>query len=144
MQHKIKNAPLKIAALALSLFSIQAVADISVIVHPGNAVYLNKDDVARLFLGKQHSFKDGSVAVPVDQNEGSEIRDQFYVELVNKNASQLKSWWARLIFTGKGSPPRAVGTNDNVVLLVGSNPNMIGYVDSEKVDKSVRVVLTLD
>lgn len=144
MHHKKTISSLKSLALALALVSGQAMADISVIVHPGNQADLEKDDIARLFLGKQHSFADGSVAIPVDQTEGSEIRDQFYLELVKKNASQLKSWWARLIFTGKGSPPRTVGNDDNVMRLVGSNPNMIGYVDSEKVDKSVRVVLTLD
>lgn len=91
-------------------------------------------------MGKTKSFPDGSQAVPVDQNEGSATRATFNEKVLNKSDSQLKSYWSRLIFTGKGTPPKESGTDAEVKALVANNPNIIGYIDSAAVDASVKVV----
>jgi hypothetical protein len=59
-----------------------------------------------IFLGKTARFPDGSQAVPVDQSEGTIVRDEFYNKLVGKSAAQMKAYWSKIIFTGRGQPPR--------------------------------------
>jgi hypothetical protein len=57
----------------------------------------------------------------------------------------MKSMKSRLIFTGKGQPPKAVLDSDEVVELVGSDPSYIGYVDmnADSLPDNVKVVLTV-
>lgn len=132
-----------IAAAALGVCSA-SFAEVAVIVHPSAGIdSLTEDDVARLFLGKAKSFPNGTQAVPVNQDEGSPVREMFNEGVTKKNASQYKAYWSQLVFTGKGTPPKDVGGNAEVKSLIAANPNMIGYVDSSAVDGSVKVVYKL-
>ncbi|MFY9178342.1 MAG: phosphate ABC transporter substrate-binding protein [Venatoribacter sp.] len=121
--------------------SATAFAETAVIVSKDNAnSNLDKNQIEQIFLGKTSSFPDGAKAIPIDQNEGSATRDAFNDSVLGKNASQLKAYWSRLIFTGKGTPPKESGNDADVVGLVAKNPNLIGYVDASAVNDSVKVV----
>ena len=127
--------------LALSCASLSATAEVAVIVNSSNAnATMSSSDISRIFLGKSSKFPDGSQAKAVDQNDDSAARNEFNDKVLGKTASQLKSYWSRLIFTGKGTPPKQVGTDADVKAAVASNPSAIGYIDSSAVDASVKVV----
>jgi len=129
-------------AIAATLFIGAAVhAEVAVIVSASNGNgSLDQDTISRIFLGKTSNFPDGSQAIPVDQTEGSTSRDSFNDKVLGKSSSQLKAYWSRLIFTGKGTPPKESGTDADIKALVAKNPNLVGYVDSSVVDGSVKVV----
>ncbi|WP_419813255.1 phosphate ABC transporter substrate-binding protein [Bacterioplanoides sp.] len=132
---------LKTMTLA-SVFAAAIVqAEVAVIVSANNAnASLDQDTISRIFLGKTKNFPDGSQAVPVDQDAGSASRESFNGTVLGKSSSQLKAYWSRLIFTGKGTPPKESGDDAAVKNLVAQNPNLVGYVDSSVVDGSVKVV----
>lgn len=115
-------------------------AGVAVIVHPSNANALNEASISRIFLGKKKSFPDGSEAIPVDQAEGAVARSTFVATILKKNDQQIKAYWAQLLFTGKGTPPKQSGSDTDVRKLVSENPALIGYIDSGAVDGSVKVV----
>ena len=48
-------------------------------------------------------------------------------------------YWSKLIFTGKGQPPRSAKPGRSQK-LVANNPNTIAYIDKGSVDSSVKVV----
>lgn len=131
----------KIIALSLLIaFSFQVNAG-SIVVHPSNASSLDMDEIKKIFLGKSKSFPGGGSAVAISQEEGTGPTDTFNKTVLNKSASQLKSYWAKLVFTGKATPPKAVANDAEVIGLISSNPNMIGYIEGEA-DGSVKVVAT--
>lgn len=132
----------KMCCLAFGLaLSVSAFAEIAVIVSSTSSVStLTEDDVSRIFLGKSNSFPGGGQAVPINQDEGSSVRDKFNEGVCKKNAAQYKAYWSQLVFTGKGTPPKDAGTDAAVKTLIAANPNMIGYVDAKVVDASVKVV----
>ena len=101
---------------------------------------LSSNQVADIFLGKTSRFPDGSQAVPIDQNEDSPARDKFYAEFTGKSPAQVRAYWAKIIFTGRGQPPRQVANGTEAKRLIADNPNAIGYIDNSLVDKSVRVL----
>lgn len=139
---KLLNAFSKtLLSVAFVAISSLASAEVAVIVSANNVNYgLDKLDVEQIFLGKKATFPDGSKAVPVDQTEGSAVRSAFNESVLGKNDSQLKAYWSRLIFTGKGTPPKESGSDAEIKALVAANPNMIGYIDAKAVDSSVKVV----
>ncbi len=126
---------------ALTLLANVAFSEVSVIVNPGNDVQLTNNDIARIYLGKAKRFPNGNPAVPLDRSEGSDIRVQFLEQTVGKDETKMKSYWSRLIFTGKGIPPKIIETDEEVKELVSRNPDLIGYIDSSAVDDSVKVIV---
>lgn len=127
------------ALLIATLFSGFASAEVTVIVHPSNADAISQADISAIFLGKKKSFPGGSSAVPIVLNDAT--TDEFNTKLLGKSASQLKSYWSKLVFTGKANPPKRV-SSDEALSLIKSNPNMIGFVDSANVSADVKVVGT--
>jgi len=127
---------------ALSLAAGSARADVVAVVSSTSAVTtLSKDQVTDIFLGKVSRFPDGTQAIPIDQTAGSPARDEFYATYAGKSPAQVKSHWARIIFTGRGQPPKAVPTNVEVRQIVAANPQAIGYIERSAVDSTVKVLL---
>jgi ABC-type phosphate transport system substrate-binding protein len=101
---------------------------------------LSGEQVARIFLGKTETFPGGQRAVPIDQSEGSAVRDQFYDQVVNKTPAQLKAYWSRIIFSGRGEPPRSEPDDGAVKRRLQQDARAIGYIDHESLDPTVRLV----
>ena len=118
-----------------------AYADVVVIMHPSQTITINQDDVTRLYMGRLGDVA-GVNLVPVNLVDSHPLKSQFDEAALGRSSSQLKAYWSRLIFTGKGTPPKEVGSDSEVLALVAANPNIIGYVAADKVDDSVRVVMT--
>jgi hypothetical protein len=138
-----KQSLIKTLAVALTGLSLQAAAGVAVVVNPSVSASSTKGEVANLFLGKSNSL--GGVSLtPIDQEEGSAVRDTFYQAAAQKNPSQLNAYWARVIFTGKGQPPKAVFDDAEVKDAISKDAGLVGYIDSGAVDGSVKVILTLD
>ena len=131
-----------ISIFLLLICSVQAAAAIDVIVHPSNNSALNNAEITRIFLGKAKSFPGGGQAVPLNQNESAGITAEFNKNVLNKSNSQLKAYWSKLVFTGKGTPPKSVDSEQEVINLISSNTNMIGFISKGAGGSSVRVVAT--
>jgi len=105
---------------------------------------LTSDQVSSIFLGKSDKFPNGATALPLDQTAGSAIRSSFYDKVTGKSEAQVKAAWSRLVFSGKGTPPKEISSSAEVKKLVVANPNTIGYIEKSAVDSSVKVVHSAD
>jgi ABC-type phosphate transport system substrate-binding protein len=52
----------------------------------------------------------------------------------------VKAHWSKIVFTGRGQPPRQASNASEAKKLIAENPNAIGYIDHSAVDASVRVL----
>ena len=117
-------------------------ADVVVVVSAKCAVStLNRDQLTDIFLGKTARFPDGAPAVPIDQAEGSSSRDEFYSTFANKSPAQMKAHWTKIIFTGRGQPPKSVPNSVEVRKLIAANPQAISYIERSAVDSTVKVIV---
>lgn len=123
---------------ALFIASI-ASAEVAVIVHPSNDSSIDKTNIERIYTGKEKSFSNGKKALPISQSAGT-VLDEFNQKALNKSSGQLKAYWSKLVFTGKGTPPKAVANDAEVLASVAANPDTIGFIDASKVNDSVKVV----
>jgi ABC-type phosphate transport system substrate-binding protein len=127
--------------LALIVASGTVAADVVVVVSVKSPITaLSKSQVADLFSGKTNRFPNGIQAIPVDQAEGSRTRDEFYMKIAGKTAAQIKAYWSRIIFTGRGQPPKSVANSIEMKKRLVENPAAIGYIEDTMVDESVRVL----
>lgn len=122
-----------VAAMMLTFGVAQA--DVVVVVSAkSSASKLTKEQVADIFLGRSTSL------TPLDQAAGSSVRDEFYSKVAGQTAAQVKTLWAKLSFSGKGTPPKALGSDDEVKAQLAANPNAIAYMERAKIDASVKTV----
>ncbi len=128
-------------AMATFFACTVARADVVAIVSvKSSIVALSRNQVADLFLGKVSRYPNGETAVPIDQAEGSLMFDEFYEKIAGKSAAQVKAYWSKIIFTGRGKPPTAVANDIEVKKRIAENPNAIGYIDKALLDDSVRAL----
>lgn len=122
--------------LALAAISLPAAADVVVVAGAASgAAGLSKEQIADVFLGKNPSL------TPVDQAESSPLREEFYTKVVGKSAAQAKSYWSKLAFTGKGTPPKEMAGSAEVKKALAANPALLGYIEKAAVDGSVKTLL---
>lgn len=139
----LKRIQVSIIGIALGLAAQSACAEVVPVVSArSNVDNLTPNQVMDIFLGKSSRFPNGDIAVPIDQAEGTAIRDAFYMQFASKSAAQIKAYWSKIIFTGKGQPPREVSPSERVKKAVADNPHLIGYIDRSEVDANVKVVLS--
>jgi hypothetical protein len=60
--------------------------------------------------------------------------------MTGKSPEQLRAYWAKVLFTGRGQPPPIASSSAELKKLLLTNPLAIGYLDATQVDDSVRVL----
>jgi len=137
----LKLASLAAAGAILSVAAGWAAADVVAVISAKNPVTaLSRNQVVDIFLGKSSRFPDGSQAVPIDQAEGSAARDELYTNFAGKSPAQVKAYWSKIIFTGRGQPPRQVPNGVEMLKVIADSPGTIGYIEQSLVDSSVKVL----
>ena len=128
-------------ALALSFAAGTACADVVVVVSQQNPLTsLSRAQLADIHLGRLNRFPHGGTVVPIDQREGTEVRNAFYSDYLGQSPAQIKAHWSKLIFTGRGQPPRSVEDGAAMVEFIAENPRAIGYIDPDQVNSDLRIV----
>ncbi len=137
----LKRPGLVAIGFALSLSCSAAVSDVVAVVSAQSSVtVLSQSEIVDIFLGHTSVLPNGEKATPIDQAEGSATRDEFYAKFAGKSAAQMKAHWSKIIFTGRGHPPKEAALGADVKKRIAENPNAIGYLDNRMVDGSVRVL----
>lgn len=101
---------------------------------------ITRQHLADLYLGRTTRLPNGGSAKPIDQGTTSAARTDFYQRYLGRSLAEIKAHWSRLIFTGRGRPPRDVPSGEDVRRLVAEDPGAIGYIERHLVDGSVRIV----
>ena len=128
--------------LTLIGLSFSTYAGVVVIVHSSNSAALDQGSISKIYLGKSSKFPGGGKVVPIALKAGSAATDEFNSKVLGRDAAQLKAYWSKLVFTGKGVPPKEMGSDQEVIDLIAANPNMIGFVSDGADTSSVKVVAT--
>ena len=139
----------KLSALLVVLAGLIPVnayaAEIAVIVNKANPIdSLTPKEVQQIFLAKKMSFPDGQQVVPVVYKYEHALHKKYLRKIVKKTRSQYQVYWTRMVFTGKSQPPKSYSSQDTMLKMVASNPSYMGFVERDRVDDSVKVVLTLE
>ena len=136
---------------ALALFLLFAVprseaAGVKVVVHSTNALgSVTKAKVADLFLKRVTRWENGRAVTPVDQSEKSAARAAFSKELLGKEVLWVKSYWQKMIFSGRATPPAELSSDSQVLELIRTNADAIGYIgESTPVPAGVKALTVKD
>ncbi len=113
------------------LSSGTALADILIIANKDVPdAELSQKDVGKMFLGKLRQWSDHSKIRPVTVKMPA-VRETFFREYLNKSVAKYNAYWKRMIFTGKGVPPKSFDTEAGLIDYVSKTGGAIGCVSPE-------------
>jgi ABC-type phosphate transport system substrate-binding protein len=125
--------------LLITLLIAAAAAEDSIIVNPSLAISnLDEEELKDIYLGRKTSWDDGSRVVVVVLKDGPS--HDHLLMLLNKSWSQFLTGWKRLVFTGKGTMPEMVESEDAMVAMVSKTPGAIGFIDKGRIKDGVKAV----
>ncbi len=144
MNNKLMNGLAALFLLISAIATQVSAAELAVIVSPSNGLSrISVSELNDIYLGVADSFSNGEAAEPLDQPEQSLSRAHFIKAVLGMDERALKSYWSKLMFSGKGEPPEIVAGDAEVKRAVAANPRSIGYIDRSAVDNSVKVLLII-
>jgi len=115
--------------------------DYAVVVSSQNNAHISGDDVMKIFLGKKKRLTDGGEIVPIMQKTSATISKKFSSVILKKTIAQFRSYWSRMMFSGKGYPPKQYESDVAVKKKISENKKYIGIITMSAVDDSVKVVV---
>ncbi len=102
--------------------------DVRIIANPSvKEDAISAEEIKSIFLKERNSLRDGTHVEPV-LSEGGPAHATFLKNYLRENDDALQNYYRSLVFTGKGSMPRALHTDEEVVAYVAKTRGAIGYV----------------
>ncbi|MEM1177698.1 MAG: substrate-binding domain-containing protein [Acidobacteriota bacterium] len=117
--------------LLLTLPSAGQEATFKVIVNTSVAEdSLPAKQLSKIFLKKIKRWEDDSSITVFDLEAESEVRDAFSRTVHRKSISAIKSYWQRMIFSGRDVAPMEVKSEAKMLEQVAKTTGGVGYVSA--------------
>lgn len=137
--------PISLLSLCLLLWPVMVPAadeSLAVIVAPGHAKGLKREDLTLIFKRKKLFWNDGSKVQPVNLPASNMFRRAFSQAVLSATPEELEKYWNDVYFHGI-SPPFVLSSEHAVMHFVAGTPGAIGYVPFCSIDAHVEVALVI-
>lgn len=106
---------------------------------------LSKSKTRMLYKGRTKKLNGSIKIVLVDLPDTSILREDFYNMLLGRSISQMNGYWASLSFSGKGTPPEELSSDDikDILEWLNQNPNGIAYAPVSAVPDNANILITI-
>jgi len=133
--------------LLVSMFLAQTIfanSSLAVIVSKDSDIEsISKKDISKIFLSKTKNLPNGEIAITVELND-NKYKEIFYEQISGKSLKRLKKYWATMIFTGKGQPPKKMSNTAELIEFVKNNTNAIAYIPmKDALSSDIRMIMEL-
>jgi TonB family protein len=118
--------------------------EVKLIANPSVAVdVITAGELKSVFLRETNWLKDGTYVEPVLQKSGP-THDEFLKHYLRKSDPVLQTYYRSLVFTGKGTMPKILGSDSEVTAYVTKTRGAIGYVGSESDTGALRTLTIVE
>lgn len=103
-------------------------AQLAVVCAPGCPFSpLTKDDVESAWSGRrpQDSMRGAELW---DLPDGNGVQAAFVSKALGKDTAQYRALWAKVVFNGKGRPPKVAQDEESLAKALAASPTAIGYM----------------
>jgi TonB family protein len=133
---------LLVAAGSMIFASVHVLAgDVEVIANSSvQANMISAGELKKVFLEENNSLADGTHVEPV-LRKGGPVHETFLQQYLGRTDDDLQTYYRALVFTGRGSMPKELGSDAEVVAYVAKTRGAIGYVSSETNTQGVKTLV---
>jgi TonB family protein len=133
---------LTVAAILGLAFSHALASGVKVIANPSVELdSISASELKSVFLEEKNSLR-GTHVEPV-LARGGPAHEAFLRQYVGRTNADLQTYYRSLVFTGRGSMPKALASDAEVVAYVAKTRGAIGYVSPESSADGVRTLAVL-
>jgi TonB family protein len=100
-------------------------------------------ELRRVFLEERNSLVDGTHVEPVLEKDGP-VHEAFLQEYLGRCEDDLQAYYRTLAFTGRGSMPKVLGSDAEVVAYVARTRGALGYVSRAASAEGVKTLAIED
>jgi TonB family protein len=137
---KNPNRLLAVAGLTILLSANALAGNVRIIANPSvKTEAISASEIKSVFLEERNSLRDGTHVEPVF-SKGGPAHEAFLKEYLGKNHDALQNYYRSLVFTGKGSMPKVLHSDEEVVAYVAKTRGAIGYVSSTAAVEGVKTL----
>ena len=123
----------------ICLASTAAFADVVVIANKNvSETSMTKDKVKNIFLGKIVKWQDSSRIHFVTLK--GDVHKSFLKEYIGRSTNQYKTYWKKVLFTGKGSMPKTFSTEQEIIQYVANTEGAVGYINKNTASENVATI----
>ena len=135
-QHRL----LPLVAVIVTFAPVRVIAaDIKVIANGSvKADMISASEVKSVFL-EEYSSLNGTHVEPVLEKDGP-VHEAFLHEYLGGTDDDLQNYYRALVFSGRGSMPKQLGSDAEVVAYVARTKGAIGYVSAETIGEDVKTL----
>lgn len=124
--------------LSLLLLSTTARAELVVVASQESPIsQLSRAQLAEVFSGRTR-IVNGHAITPVEYANAD--RERFYQQVLGRSPSQMRTIWAKLLFTGDGQPPRVFANYAEARSQLLADRGLITYIDSKQLGPGLKVI----
>jgi len=105
---------------------------------------LTRSELGRMFLRARTEWARGERCIPIDQAGTSEIRAQFYRQVLDKSVYEMKRYWMQETMTGNAKPPVSLENSQTVKKYINKIEGGIAYIYEDEIDDTVKVIRIVD
>jgi TonB family protein len=126
------------------LAPVSMAADVKIVANPSvRADAVSVSELKSVYLLERRTLKDGSPVEPVLQKTGP-THDAFLRLYLDRDAQEVRAYYLGLAFTGKGSLPKELHSDAEVLDYVAKTRGAIGYVSLSAGTEGVKVLAVTD
>ena len=131
---------LSIAAIIVSAGLSAWAAEIKIIANVSVAAdSIAPAELKSVYLLQRRALADGSSVTPVVRRSGA-THQLFLKEYLDRDPEEIRTYYHGLVFTGKGSMPKEVDSDVEMVTYVARTRGAIGYVSSDASTEGVKML----
>jgi TonB family protein len=130
-----------VAVLMLASKAIALAGEVKVIANAAiSSASISDSELRSVFLLQRKTLKDGTAVEPVLQKRGP-VHDAFCKHFLSRDGEEIGIYYDGIVFTGKGSMPKQLNSDADVLNYVARTPGAIGYVSSSASADGVKVLM---
>ncbi|KAB7884827.1 hypothetical protein [Poseidonibacter ostreae] len=103
---------------------------------------ISKKELSKIFLSKTKKLPNGDKSLTLEYIN-KKYQSEFYKIVCNKNEKQLKKYWAKMIFTGRGQPPKKLKSIEELISFVQNNKNAISYIPTSHMNDNLKIIMEI-
>ena len=115
----------------VSIVAMPAMAEeISIVKEDHSVETVTARELKRMLLGKSKRWKNGDKVV-LSSLKGGKTHDRFIRKYAGKTPKQFTNYWRKMVFSGKGTMPKAFANEEALASFVSGRNGALGYVDND-------------
>jgi ABC-type phosphate transport system substrate-binding protein len=102
-------------------------------------VKLSNIQIKKIYTGRIIEVE-GTLVTPINIKTPNYLRSLFLMKYLNQDEDKYTAYWTVRRFIGKGTPPKELDSETEMLEFIRNNPGSLGYIGLEKAPEDLIIL----